>query len=235
MPKELEAKIIEIIPRTSNVKSFRLDTGEEIDYKAGQFLCASLRDERDCKRYLSISSSPTEKGYIEFTKKITQSDFSSALNNFKTGDSLIVKYPMGNFILRDEEASNIAFLSGGIGITPIRSICKYVVDKRLDKRIVLLYGNRSINDIVFKDDFEIMQKEYPGLKVTHVLCEPAVGFECIPGLINAGVIKEQIPDYSQRKFYLCGPPGMIDAMQKTLIDELFLARENIITEKFIGY
>lgn len=234
MATQLQAKIKEIIPRTYNVKSFRLDVGRDIDYQAGQFLCASLKTENTCKRYLSISSSPTEKGYIEFTKKITQSDFSKALNNSKPGDSLIVQYPFGNFTLKDEHAK-IAFLSGGIGITPIRGIAKFVVDKKLDTDMILVYANRSIRDIVFKDDFDIMQKQHHKLKVAHVLCEPVAGFKCVVGLINARVIKNEIPDYPQRKFYVCGPPAMVEAMQRILTDELTLPKENIITEKFAGY
>ena len=234
MATELEAKIKEIIPRTYNVKSFRLEVADNIDYQAGQFLCASLKTEKECKRYLSISSSPTEKGYIEFTKKITQSDFSKALNNSKPGDSIIVQYPFGNFTLKDEHAK-IAFLSGGIGITPIRSICKFVVDKNIGTDMVLVYANRSIRDIVFKEDFDIMQKEHPRLKVAHVLCELAPGFKCVAGLINAQVIKNEIPDYPQRKFYICGPPAMVESIQKILTEELLLSKENIITERFAGY
>lgn len=234
MPAQFEAKIKEIIPRTYNVKSFRLEVADNIDYKAGQFLCASLKTENECKRYLSISSSPTEKGYIEFTKKITQSDFSKALNNFEPGDSIIVQYPFGNFTLKDGY-TKIAFLSGGIGITPIRSICKYAVDKKLDTDMVLVYANRSIKDIVFKDDFDVMQRQRPKLRASHVLCEPAVGFKCVVGLINAQVIKNQVPDYTQRKFYICGPPAMVEAMQKILTEELLLSKEDIITERFQGY
>lgn len=234
MPTELEAKIREIIPRVHNVKSFRLDLGEDIDYRAGQFLCASLKNEKECKRYFSISSSPTEKGYIEFTKKITDSDFSRALDSFKPGDTLIIQYPFGNFTLKDEY-KKIAFLSGGIGITPIRSICKYASDKKLDTDIVLVYANRSIEDIVFKEDFDIIQKQNPRLRVAHVLCESAPGFECIVGMINAQIIKNEVPDYAERKFYICGPPAMLEAMQKILTGELFLSKENIVTEKFTGY
>jgi ferredoxin-NADP reductase len=234
MARELELKIKETIQRTPNVKSFRLQLDGEADFKAGQFLCAHLLTEGKYKRYLSISSSPTEKGYIEFTKKLTQSDFSRALNTLKPGDSLKIEYPFGKFTLDDPQAK-IAFLSGGIGITPIRSICKYAVDKNLGTDIVLVYANRSIKDILFKEDFDQMQKQYPKLKVSHVLCELAPGFKSTVGLINAQVIKNEAPDYSQRKFYLCGPPAMVEAMKKILTEELNLPKEAIITEQFQGY
>jgi len=231
---ESEVKIKEIIQRTYNVKSVRLAIDGEPNFIAGQFCCVSLKGELERKRYLSISSSPTEKGYIEFTKKITQSDFSKNLESLKPSDTLKLQYPFGKFTL-DECGAKIAFLSGGIGITPIRSICKYAVDKKLGTDIVLVYANRSIKDIVFKEDFDQMQKQYPQLKVAHVLCEPAPGFKCTVGLINAQIIKNEVRDYAQRKFYICGPPGMVESMMKILELELDLPKENIITENFQGY
>ncbi len=230
----LKATIKEIIPRTYNVKSFRLEDARNIEYKAGQFLCAQLLTEKECERYLSISSSPTEKGYIEFTKKITQSDFSKILNSLKPTDKLKIQYPFGKFTLQ-EAPKKIAFLSGGIGITPIRSICKYVVDKKLDIDIVVIYANRSIKDIVFKEDFDAMQKEHPKLRVSHVLCEPAAGFKCRVGLINSQLIKNEVSDYALREFYICGAPSMVEEMKRILTAELALPKENIITEGFHGY
>lgn len=234
MPIEIEAKIKEIIQRTSNVKSFRLEVPQDAEFKAGQFCCVQLLGETGCKRYLSISNSPTEKGYVEFTKKLTQSKFSEKLKNLKAGDIVKLQFPLGKFTL-DDPAEKVVFLSGGIGITPIRSIVKYVVDTNLGTDMILIYANRSISDIVFKEDFELMQKQYPKLKVCHVLCEPAEGFKCIPGLINAHVVKDEVPDYMLRKFFICGPPAMVEAMKKILTAELSIQESSIITENFQGY
>ncbi len=231
---KIKAKIKEIIQRNYNVKSFRLEVPGTPDFKAGQFLSVAIGDDQKLKRYLSISSSPTEKCHLEFTKKLTQSDFSKALNNLKAGDQIAIEYPFGKFIL-DESLAKVAFLSGGIGITPIRSICKYAVDKNLGIDMVLVYSNRSVRDIVFKDDFDAMSKSHPSLRVAHVLCETEVGFKCTVGLINSGVIRNEIPDYQERKFYLCGPPQMVEAMRKLLVEGLGLGDNKIITENFQGY
>jgi ferredoxin-NADP reductase len=232
MAQELMVRVKEVIQRTYNVKSVRLDV--QGDFKAGQFLSVALLGEPKLKRYLSISSSPTESCYIEFTKKITGSDFSKAIDKLKAGDSVKIDFPMGKFVLGNPQ-DKIAFLSGGIGITPIRSMAKYVVDKNLGTDMVLVYANRSVKDIVFKDDFEAMQKVYPKLKVAHVLCEPDPYFKCVPGLINAQVVRNEVMDYAQRKFYLCGPPQMVEAMKRLLSEELGLNKGNIITENFQGY
>lgn len=234
MPVEVNVRIKEVIQRNHNVKSFRLEINDWLDFKAGQFLMVTLKDDPALSRYLSISSSPTEKCYLEFTKKLTQSDFSASLNGLKPGDSVKIKYPMGQFVL-DESAQKAAFLSGGIGITPIRSICKYVVDKNTGTDIVLVYSNRSIRDIVFKEDFSAMSSAYPLLRVAHVLCEAEKGFKCTVGQINAGVIKNEIPDYPERKFYLCGPPQMVEAMRNILTGQLGLNGEKVVTENFQGY
>ncbi|MFC1703763.1 ferredoxin--NADP reductase [Candidatus Omnitrophota bacterium] len=234
MPEEREVKIKEIIQRTHNVKSFRLEVDEKAGFKAGQFMSVSFDGSKELTRYLSISNSPTEKGYLECTKKITGSEFSKKLNSAKVGDILKIKYPLGNFTLQ-ESFKKVTFLSGGIGITPIRSMVKNAVDERKDIDIILIYGNHSAKDIAFKDDFEAIQKESSAFKVVHVLCESEQEWRCKIGHIDAGVIKEEVSDYSERTFYLCGPPGMVEAMKRILLDELAVAKENIITENFAGY
>ena len=234
MLKQVDLKIKEVIKRNYNVISIRLGIESEPDFEAGQFLNACFTGEKQCCRYLSISSSPTENGYIEFTKKLTGSDFSLMLEAAKPADIISVQYPFGKFTLSGLK-SKVAFLSGGIGITPIRSMCKFAVDENLGIDMVLIYANRSVNDIVFKEDFDQMQKQYPLLKVAHVISEPASGFDCTVGRINAQVIKAKAPDYLERKFYLCGPPPMVIAMEKILSEELSLPKENIIVEQFQGY
>jgi len=234
MQKELKTKITKIIQRTHNVKSFRLDNKGGIDYEAGQFMSVILDEDKDFTRYLTISSSPTEKGYIEFTKKLTDSEFSKRLNAAKAGDEIKVKYPLGNFILQ-EGVKKIGFLSGGIGITPIRSMAKFACDSKLDVDMILLFGNRSTADIAFKEDFEAMQKECSGFKVVNILSQPESAWQDKKGHINAQIIKEEIPDCNDRKFYVCGPPLMVSGMKCMLKDELKLPEEHIMVENFIGY
>ena len=236
MAQEFELKVQKIIQRSYNVKSVRINQPDEkLSYRAGQYLSVALNSTNCPKRYLSISSSPTESGYIEVTKKITESNFSCTLDKLKEGDIVKLQYPFGKFTLEDNPAEKIAFLSGGIGITPIRSIIKYAIDKKLLLDLVLIYANRFVRDILFKEDFDTMQKDYPKLKVAHVLCEPTPDFKCVSGLINAQVIKNETSDYLERKFFLCGPPLMVEAMKKILIEELRYPQANIVLENFAGY
>lgn len=234
MLKPVCARVIKVIPRTYNVKSVQVAIDGPISFKPGQFLRVRLNNDDNLERYLSISNSPTEEGYLEFTKKITTSDFSQALSALKPEDILSIEYPYGAFTL--ERAGNkVAFISGGIGITPIRSMCKFAVDKKLDSDITLLYANNSLQDIAFLDDFKRMQEEYNRLRVVHVLCERQMEFSCVVGRINADIIKKEIPDYIERSFLLCGPPSMVEAMKNLLSSELKLPANQIIIENFQGY
>lgn len=235
-PQEFCVKLSGCIRRTYNVKSFRFKTAKNLEFKPGQYLFLTLKlQEKFVTKPLSISNSPTETGYIEFTKKITQSEFSRKLDALKAGDEILVKLPMGKFTFTGEYPK-IAFLSGGIGITPIRSICKFAADRNLATNIILIYSNHTPDDIVFKDDFSAMQKDNPNLKVIHtVTSECDTGqMPCLKGYINEAMIKNNIPDYRQRRFYLCGPPGMVEFLAK-ILQGLNISSENIITENFTGY
>ena len=231
---EYKVKILEIIQRSYNVKSFRLEVPENFNFKAGQFFLVTLLGDLELKRYLSISSSPTERNHIEFTKKITGSDFSQSLDRLKVDDKIFIQQPLGKFIL-DLASPKVAFLCGGIGITPVRSICQDAIDRKLNTDMILLYANHKSDDIVFGDDFRRLQKSDPGFKITHILGEAEPEFICTVGRINSQIIKHEIPDYLQRKFYLCGPPQMVEAMRKILIEELTLESKNIVMENFQGY
>ncbi|MDD5218424.1 MAG: FAD-dependent oxidoreductase [Candidatus Omnitrophica bacterium] len=234
MAVEIIVPITQIIQRTPDVKSFRVSVQGDIAFKAGQWLTVKLGAEKELCKPLSISNSPTEKGYLEFTKKITASRFSRMLNQLKPGDAVNVAYPFGKFVL-DGEYPRIVFLSGGIGITPIRSMAKFVIDKNLGTDMVLLYGNNTRQDIAFKEDFDAMRQSDSKLRVVHVLWHPDSEWRGRCGLMNAEVIREEVPDYQERVFFLCGPTAMVDALKKAVCDELNVPKEKLMMENFAGY
>jgi len=235
--KEFETRVIGVIRRTRDVKSFRFSVSEDIDFRPGQFLVLTIKIKgKEASKPFSISSSPTEKGYIEFTKKITDSELSLALDQLKEGDWARLKLPYGFFTF-EGECEKIAFLSGGIGITPIGSICKFACDRKLPADIILIYGNNTENDMAFKEDFSQMQADNDKLKVVYVIASPLdrAVWKGRTGFINGEMIKEDIPDYIERVFYICGPPKMVEALKSILSDELKVDKEMIRWENFSGY
>ena len=125
-------------------------------------------------------------------------------------------------------------LAGGIGITPFVSICKYAADKRLNSKITLFYGCRTQNDIAFKQELEKMQEENKNLKVVFILNEATSQWKGATGVINADMIKKELPDYNENVFYVCGPPPMVTAIEK-LIEGMGLQKGQLKLEYFTGY
>ena len=231
---KFETYVKEIIPRTYNVTSFRFPRPATLNYKPGQYLFVTIKSGgKNLSKTLSLSSSPTEKEHIEFTKKLTDSEFSNTLKTLKVGDWATIDAPYGKFTFEGEN-EKIALLAGGIGITPFRSICKYCIDMRLTVKITLLYGNRSESDIVFKKELEEMEKQNENLKVVFILNEASSAWKGATGVIDAELVKKEVPDYKERAFYACGPPPMVQAMEK-LIRDLGLPLTQLRLEAFTGH
>lgn len=229
-----ETKVADIIPRTYNVKSFRFPRANSLNYKAGQYMFVTLRvGGQETRKPFSISSSPTEKDYIEFTKKLTGHPFSKGLETLKVGDAVTIDAPFGNFTFEGEH-ERIGLLSGGVGITPLRSICKFCTEMKLNTKVTLLYGNRTEADIVFRQEFEQMQRQNNNFKIVFTLAEPDAKWEGHTCNINAEMIKKEIPEYPETVFYVCGPPAMVQAMEN-LLKALEVPAKNVRKENFAGY
>ncbi|MCW4023251.1 MAG: FAD-binding oxidoreductase [Candidatus Bathyarchaeota archaeon] len=228
----IKTVVEKIIQRTPNVKSLRLSRPASFDYNAGQYLIISVPTKNGgvLKKPITISSSPTEN-FIEVTKKITAGhDFSDTFDSVRVGDTIQLDAPFGTFVL-DPTQTKVAMLSGGIGITPFRSMCRYATDSKLETDIVLCYANKTSADIVFREEFEQMKKDNQHFKIIHTLSREDASWTGRTGRIDATLITNELPDYVQRLFYLCGPPPMITAMQDFL-QELGVPKQKIIVEKF---
>ena len=216
------------------MKSFRFPKPRLFEYKPGQFMFIAVKlNGEKARKHFTISSSPTEKEFIEFTKKLTGHRFSNALDSLKVGDHVVIDAPYGRFTF-EGEFKKIGMLSGGIGITPLRSICRYCTDKQLDTDIILLYGNNTEKDIAFKEDLEQMQKRNRNLKVVFTISEASGGWEGYAGRIDAEMIEQEIPDYQKRVVFMSGPPGMVRAMEE-ILKSLDVSSERIKKESFSGY
>ena len=231
---KFETTVQEIIPRTPNVASFRFPKPLELVYKAGQYFFITIKqDGKELTKHFSFSSSPTEKKHVEFTKKFTDSEFSAALKSLNTGDWARIDAPYGEFTFEGEHPK-IGLLAGGIGITPLRSICKYCTDKKLDTKITMLYGSRTETDICFRKELEIMQQQNKNLKIVFTLNEGSPGWKGAVGFITADMVKLEIPEYKETMFYTCGPPPMVEVMEK-LVETLGLPKSQLKREYFSGY
>ena len=231
---EFSEPVTEIIRRTHDVKSFRFNRPEGFDYKAGQYILVTVPvGEEMVRKPFTLSSSPTEKDHLEFTKKLTGHEYSNALDSMNTGDFLKIDGPHGKMTF-EGEYDKIALLSGGIGITPMISICKYCTDLNLDTRIALVSSNKTEEDIVFRDKLEKLQDLNKNLNVVFTLTRASSEWKGCREHICENLITREIPDFKDYLYYLCGPPSMVKSVE-SLLKDLEIPDEWIKKELFVGY
>lgn len=234
---EHQMTFIEKIQRTPNVFSFRFNIEPPITFIAGQFAQIIFDTHnitnKTLNKYLSFSNTPGNP-FIEFTKKISGSEFSQKLIGLKAGDCISIKGPLGNCFLHDKD-SKVLFLVGGIGITPVMSILGQIVEEKSRADIVLVYSNWTATDIAFRRELEEWGQAIPFLRLCHVLVEPPPDDrEYSSGMITKDLVMEKAPDFKQRAIYIFGPPGMVKAMQE-MCAGLDCDTQKIYSEKFLGY
>ena len=158
---------------TPDIRTFRLmpPSGEPVPftYLPGQFLTVEVPvGGKVVKRSYTIASSPTRSDYVELSiKREDQGVVSRALHDsLSVGDSLTITGPSGVFTFTGDEEGSILLVSGGVGITPMMSVIRYLTDRAWDGDIYLLHCCRTTDDFCFRDELEYLQRKHPRLNVT---------------------------------------------------------------------
>ncbi|MGN1405720.1 MAG: FAD-binding oxidoreductase [Erysipelotrichaceae bacterium] len=203
-------------------------TTELAYFKAGSYLSITLEiDGRKISRPYSISSSPRqalEGVYVLTVKRVPGGLVSNyILDNLKEGDSVEVSAPLGEFVyIPVRDGKTVIGVAGGSGITPFYSFARAIADNDENFNLILLYGSRTEKDILFKQEFDELQKNCDKIKVVHVLSdEEKEGYE--HGFITADLIKKYAPDENY-SIFLCGPEGMYRFLDKE-IEKLNIERK----------
>ena len=228
---------------------------ENFKYTQGQHLTLKFNlNGKEERRSYSMCSSPLDSDLSVTIKKVQGGKVSTHVHqSIKVGDVIEVMQPDGRFYtkLHEDNKKNYYLVGAGSGITPLMSILKTVLEKEPMSCVFLLYGNRDEDSIIFKNELEALQKRYAGqLMIEHVLSQPKrekksglgglfskgkITWEGKTGRIDGAVMKkfltENAPRHKASEFFLCGPGGMIDSVEKTLLDEGF-NKENIHHEYF---
>lgn len=227
--------VIELIKRNDDVLSIRFERPKILDYLPGQYMFLTLEKYgKKLRKHFTFSSSPTEEGFIEITKRLTGHEYSNALTELGIGETVSIDAPYGNFTFKGEY-DKILILTGGIGIAPIRSIIRYCTDNEISSDIALVYSCRYEDSIPFRDELDEMQRINLNLNVFYTLTQPTENWTGLAGRISADMIKEEVPDYFERVSYVCGPPGMVDTIMSILKNELKISAPQIRYEHFTGY
>lgn len=236
---ELVLQQIEKIGNNTYDYVFRPD--RQLAFQPGQYLEWTLpverSDDRGNRRYFTIASSPTEKDIRMGVKFYPQpSRFKQELSAMKRGDRLIAGSLAGSFVLPKDKNKKLVFLAGGIGITPFRSMIKYLSDKGEKRDIFLLYGNNTVGDIAYSGVFGDAVNKID-LKTIYSLADKTkipANWTGTTGFVDENMVKNNIPDYLERTFYISGPQGMV-LNYKEMLKSMGVPGSQIKTDYFPGF
>ncbi len=232
-------RVCAIYRETPGVKTFRLrePAGGAIPFSflPGQFLTyAAEIDGKVVRRSYTIASSAAQTAYVETTIKCEDGGvFSEYMHDkVREGDLLDVLAPSGAFTFTGEEADSVVLIGGGVGITPLMAAVRYLFDIAWPGRIHLIYAAQTTEQFIFRDELEHLQRRMNNLHVAATMARASgttwMGSE---GQITADFLRRAVPDLVKLRVHLCGPPGMMEALRKTL-GELGVPPEQVKTEAF---
>ena len=156
--------------------------------------------------------------------------------NLDQNTPIVASQLAGDFTLPKDPKQKLVFIAGGIGITPFRSMIKYLIDINQKRDIVLFYACKTQNEIVYQDVFNEAQEKL-GIQTIYTITDKTAvpeSWDKKVGRIDAKMIMQEIPDYQERMFYLSGPQSMINSFEKTL-QEVGIKRKKIKKDYFPGF
>ena len=203
-------------------------------YKHGQYLTLDVHiNGSDLRRSYSVSSSFHFNEPLTIAiKRVENGKVSNALNDeLKPGDHLQVMPPQGGFTLdhAPDNTGAFVFFAGGSGITPIISLIKEILATRPGVQVYLMYGNRDVNNIIYREELERLNSDYPNLHITHVLEDTSgADFPCEKGLLDPDTCTDLLDRHqltgNYNAYFICGPELMMDAVKEGL------SRHNVPSE-----
>lgn len=243
-PHYYDLKVKQIVQETKDAISIVFEQpSPKIHYKAGQFLTLiSTIGGKEVRRAYSLSSSPfIDDDLVVTVKRVDQGLMSNWLpDNLRVGHVVKVMAPTGHFTTeyKKENKRHLIMFAGGSGITPMMSLIKSTLTQEPESICSLIYCNRDIDSIIFKEAFDQLQTTHAGrLHVIHVLDNAPMNWQGYSGLLNRELLAklvERIPDWGidRTTYLMCGPEGMMKNVE-TLLAERNIAKEKIFKESFV--
>ena len=218
---------------------FERPTG--FQFKAGQFADFTLvnppeTDEEGNTRSFSIASAPYEDDLMIATR-MRDTAFKRILKTLAAGSEIQLEGPFGGLTLHEDAKRPAVFLTGGIGVTPFRSIALQTTHERSPHLLWMFYSNRRPEDAAFLDELTKLQTEKSNFKLVSTMTNVAESrkhWNGETGYIDKQMLSKYINELSGPIYYIAGPPAMVDGMTKLLSDAGVKATD-IRSEEFFGY
>ncbi len=246
----------ERVKLSENIYGFIFSANQKLKFQAGQYLEWTLPmekfiikpDSRGNRRYFTVALSPTElstkgavsdkfsKNEIQIGVRIDQqasSSFKKNLLALPVGAEITASHLAGEFTMPKNISEKLVFVAGGIGITPFRSMIKYLIDTGEKRDVVLFYSANSENDFAYTEIFQEAKAKI-NLQSIYLPSAPSESWQGPSGRLNADLLAECVPDFLQRLFYLSGPNAMVENYKKLLLS-IGVKKKRIKTDYFPGF
>ncbi len=233
--------LVERLEPAPGILDLAFASTEPIPFEAGQYIEWTLPhphpDARGERRTFTVASAPSAGVYrigVRLPKE-HGSTYKSALAALPIGGVIFASNIGGEFTLPRNPNKNVVLIAGGIGVTPFRSMAEQAIASRSNRSVVLFYCSATPQDFVYQDVFA--NAEAVGWKTVYVSTQtdhlPAT-WQGRTGFLTPEIIKQDVPDFAKRDFYLSGPGKMVDSYKK-MLQQLGVLASRIHTDYFPGY
>jgi len=226
-PKDFkEFPLIEKVTISPNTALYRFGlprSDDVIGLPVGQHITLSAEiNGKNVSRSYTPTSSNEDTGHFDLViKSYEQGNISKHVSTLKIGDKMKVRGPKGQFKYTEGMISEFGMIAGGTGITPMYQIITHILYNRKDTtKIKLIYANVNKDDILLKLELEELAKRHKDrFEIYYVLNNPPEGWQGGVGFVSKEMIQSKLPAHGQGKqILICGPPPMVTAMKKHLVD-----------------
>jgi NAD(P)H-flavin reductase/ferredoxin len=216
-----------------SVLQLRLPAGQRARFKAGQYLQVALPD--GSRRSYSMANPPHESDTLQLhIRHVAGGQFTQIVPNLKTGDTLQVELPFGNFELKEESSAPMLCVVGGTGFAPVKSLLDDLVKKKVQRPVTLVWGGRDKAGLYLLTAVDRWKKMLPGFTFVPALGDAAQAQELggFAGRVDAAV-RAQGETLAGHEVYCCGSPAMVAAVKKVCVEERGVDPHHFFSDVFV--
>ena len=214
--------------------AFNLTRPKDFKFIAGQYITLGKKIKDKDARTFSIASAPYQK-LLTIVTRMRSSAFKDFLKDCSKDDIIMILGPGGNFVLPKNKKTEIVFLGGGIGVTPVRSILLEEEHVQSKRKITFFFSNRRLEDAPFFKELSTLElKNYKFIPTMTQEEKSRKKWDGETGYINGAMIKKYIENIKNPTYYLVGTPNFVGAMTK-MLGKNGVGMENIKLDEFHGY
>ena len=238
-PEEaLNLTLARIETQTHDARTLRfiLAAKQQIAPRPGQFLTFDwMVDGKLVKRSYTISSSPTQRNFVEITPKRVENGLVSKFLNDLAPIGMVVKArgPYGRFYFDESQHERVVLIAGGSGITPMVAMLRYIDDLCLKVQVTLIYFVRTERDIIFEDQIMAIESRVRSFRHVLVLSQPGAQWNGWRGRLRREILEREVEQPLDSTYFLCGPPAFME-LCCSLLKQMTVEPSRVLQESFGG-